>query len=536
MPTRMMLLFVVGALTCSAPRALADPGSGGTQSRNPLINATSGTTANTAVDHLRNWFRAAGRLAGFKEPTLKSYQTQEAATVVFDLVGRRLARGESYDLRDVPVVFEPTTNNMSEEYSRGAAFAKMKELLDRTIAAREAGITDGVFILAHNFILSADENGQRMTQLFIRARKAGVPIMFSYDQAGTLLYGGLTGSVVKQMKEAGVPIISNPSLSGATMDHRKLYFFGTGDGHVVALCGGQGWSVQYSGKDWESLPALPDGKGCLLYGRSESEPWLDHMRLIDGEAALQGALNFLARFVAKIDPAEIHTLLGSSRNQGQEAIGALLQRIFLPELKSAGQQMAVILNNTSWGNRPITEAWYRNLSDPGVTQIRIAMPYITDPVFRGKLRQAVRDAKDLFILIPGQSDNFLAQIGTQYLFRDLIRLHQSMIKEGKRTGQLQLKEWRSARGEPLHIHMKYGIFSRAAKPQEDTIVDGSYNATGLEARVGEVNADIAIQGHDAAAEAAMVFDGYMRAARDSAPSYLRALGGLLTVVILRPAL
>jgi phosphatidylserine/phosphatidylglycerophosphate/cardiolipin synthase-like enzyme len=494
---------------------------------------------NTVMDKIHRFFnKLKDKIAGPEENIKTNYTTREAADIIFSLIASKIVQGKNFKKKEVPMEFEISSNNVSTQYSQGNAFSKLKELIKKATEARKSGVTKGVFIVGHNFILSGEETAQKMSNLLINARNNGVPVLLSYDQFGTHIYASGALPVIDRMRKAGIGILTNASLMGDRMDHRKIYFIGTGDGHVACLAGGQGWCVQYSGKDWDNLPALTDEEGGAAQNGSGDETWMDHMRMVDGEAALQGSLHFIGCFTSQADIEVVIKGLALERLAKPQMkryalVKEALENIFMPKLVQAGNQQAVILTNMTWSKRPITDVWYGCLSDPDVKEIRICMPYITDPVFRAKLKQAVKDGKDVRILIPGISDNFLSQMATKYHFHDLVQIHSELVEKSKNAGTLDLRTYQSKDGDPMMLHMKFGIFIHKVNNKEDTVIDGSYNATALEARAGERNADIMLKGKEPALKAADEFDELFKMAKKYEPS-LKDKAGLPVMIILRP--
>lgn len=203
-------------------------------------------------------------------------------------------------------------------------------------------------------------------------------------------------------------------------------------------------------------------------------------------------------------------------------------------MKHVGSLTAFILTNIFWDQRPITEEWYRNLSDPDVQSIRIVQPYITDPVFRTKLKQAVEAGINIKILFPGKSDSVPSQYATKYFLSDMAKIHASLKAAGRPIGALEFRQWQTADNMPQMIHMKYGIFLHKKAAERDMIIDGSYNATAVEGRSGEVNSDIVVVDHRVAVEAAMVFDDYFNRAGIFDCSAFEKISGAAAAIILRP--
>ncbi len=505
-------------------------------------------TGSCFFDRVRNLFR---NLLGKTPVPRKVWSTDDAVRKVVQLVtdkitdpfvpldcglgNRRVGEvgGEDLHLEEIPHDFTPSTNNSTEQFAQGAGFAKIAGLVERVIRNRRNGNGSGVFIFVHNFILSGDPTGVKMADLFISARHAGVPVLLSYDRFGTLVYDKGGEAQVERMRNAGIGI--GKTAIGQRMDHRKIYFFGTGDGHVIALAGGQGWCEKYSGNGWENLEVVSEKEGTLLYPAGK-EPWLDHMRLLDGEAAYQGAVNFLGMFAANADKEALRRGLGILEYDDPGKVSPRLSGMISIPLAPAGKIEAVILNNVTWDRRPITEKWYQGMGNPDFGDVRIVQPYITDPVFRNKLRELVGQGRNLKILIPGSSDACVAQWATKYLLADLETIREKLIQSGKRAGKLEFREWRTADGTPQMVHMKIGIFINGTNPKEDFVIDGSYNATAVEARSMEKNADILVTDHRAAVEAAEVFDGYFERGAKMVISDSERAKGMATTFILRPFL
>jgi len=503
-------------------------------------------TRNTIVDQIRGFFRDT---LGYSEDVQKTYQTEEAAKKVISLVTKKITDAyvpldcglgnirpenvdnENIDTKEIPRNFVYSTNNRTDQFAQGAAFAKLDELVKRMIQNRKKGLTNGVFIFVHNFILSSESTAQRMTELLISARRARVPVLLSYDQFGTSIYAKGGASMVEKMKKAGIGIAC--VALGQRLDHRKIYFFGTGDGHVTALAGGQGWCDIYGGEDWDKLQPVSEKDGRLLYPAGK-EPWLDHMRLLDGEAAYQGAINFLGMFAQSADKEALRTGLGIVKYDDPGEVSPTITNLLLTKLKHVGNITTMILNNVSWDIRPITEVWYNKLSDPEVQEIRIAQPYITDPVFRDKLKAAVNKGKNIKILVPGTSDCFMAQWATKYLLMEMNDIKKSMENSGKPTGNLEIREWHTGSGIAQMVHMKYGIFIHKTDANKDCIIDGSYNATAAEARSNEKNADILVIDHKTAVEAAAVFDDYFNRANIADYSSINKVKALTVMCVFRP--
>lgn len=523
--------------------AVAQPG------KQDFPKQLSPRSANTTMDKIKGFFDSLkAALGGRKEPS-RVYSTHEGATIVFNSIAGMIAGDEaSVDMQSgnrdskkhaalsrdsVPNEFHPSTNNATDQFGQGAAFAKIRELIIRTRENRKTGLTRGVFILLHNFILSSEETTQKMADLLISARQAGVPLLMSYDQFGSTVYGKGSRPIVEQMIQSGIGVVYIKPFFGERMDHRKIYFFGTGDGHVIAMTGGQGWCDNYAGPGWDTMDPVSEKDGRPSYPAGK-EPWADHMRLLDGEGALQGAISFLGRYSTYATRAILKTGLGIDDSSYRESVYSRLWEMFYPELKHVGSLTAFILTNTSWDHRPVTEEWYRNLSDPDVQSIRIVQPYITDPVFRTKLKQAVETGKNIRILVPGKSDSFPSQYATKYLFSDMAKIHASLKAAGRPVGTLEFRQWQTADNMPQMIHMKYGIFLHKKAAERDMLIDGSYNATAVEGRSGEVNSDIVVVDHRVAVQAAIVFDDYFNHAGTFDCSAFEKISGAAAAIILRP--
>ena len=65
------------------------------------------------------------------------------------------------------------------------------------------------------------------------------------------------------------------------------------------------------------------------------------------------------------------------------------------------------------------------------------------------------------------------------------------------------------------------------------VIDGSYNATSLEARSVERNTDFILFGREAATKAASVFDDYFARAKAAKLSFFDKLRGLPPAIIMR---
>lgn len=499
----------------------------------PAYSFKAGNSKNTLMDRLHSVLhKVREKVYGTPEKLKTDHTTQEASDITLRLIAAKLTEGRNFTKDDVPMTFQISSNNMTRQYRQGNGFSKLKELIEKAEAAGRSGITAGVFIVGHNFMVSEDETGRKMAELLISAKTAGVPVLLSYDHVGTSLYKK-GAPVIKRLKDAGIGLLETASLRSVRPDHRKIFFIGAGDGHVICLAGGQNWAIEYSGKGWDKSPALTNEEAGQQNG-TDDETWMDQMRLLDGEAALQGALHFIGCFASQAGPSVIASGLGLGRDikAGSERVKQALESVFAPRLVKAGDQQAAILTNMNWDNRPLTEVWYNNLSDPDIKEIRIAMPYITDPVFRTKLRQAVRDGKDLKILIPGLNDSNLAQMAAEYQLQELVDLHERLARKGWKTGRLELREWQTKDGKPMMIHLKCGIFIHKVHSSEDTVLDGSYNATALEGRVVEKNADVMLKGRESALQAAYEFDGLFEMAKkyESSP---KSKAGLAALILLR---
>lgn len=487
----------------------------------------------TAMDRLRRWAGKIKSAAGIKSPPAQIYDTREGATQVFSKITAKIERGTDFPAGEIPFDFRMTAHNKIDQYAQGAAFSKLKAEIENAIAAKERG-EKGVFIAGHNFIIGKHETAKKMTDLFLKAHKAGVPVLFSFDQYGTLAYGKGGGDNIRRMEKAGIPLLANRFLLDR-MDHRKIYFIGSGEGRITALTGGQGWENCYAGEGWEDFSPLSEEQGGIDYD-GKNEPWMDHMICLEGEAALQGTLSFLGQYASRCPAQQLAAALKLPEAASPNEIKARLRDTFQPEVKPAGSAQALVLTNRDWNNRPITETWYQKISDPRVTSIRIAMPYLTDPVMRKKLLEAVKAGKDLHILIPGKNDVSQAQSVNKYLFEQLIKTRESMRKRGEKTGKLELKEMLKTNGEPNMMHMKYAIFQHRDHPQADLLIDGSYNATALEGRSGEQNEDFLIQDHKTVETAAQRFDQLAARSRDSRISRADKILGRSFAFILRPIL
>jgi len=500
--------------------------------RDKFRPAKAAIPAYTAADRLRKWAGKIKTLAGIQPEPASVYDTSQAAEIVLSRITDKILRGRHFSTSDVPVNFKMTANNSTQQYAQGAAFAKLKAEIEKAIVNKTKG-SPGVFLAGHNFIIGSGATGQKMTDLFIKAHKAGIPVLFSYDRAGTMVHGKGGEANLNRMKAAGIKVITNlPPID--YLDHRKSYFIGSGDGKVTAFAGGQGWGESYGGKDWDTQAAIPESQGGLIYQNPEDEPWMDHLRMVRGEAALQGAINFLGFFASRCERDELPQALGIKTGGEDQRIKTQLAATFLPKLKPTGKAKVQILTNQNWNQRPITEAWYQKISDPRVSDIRIAMPYLTDPVLREKLTEAVKTGTNLHILIPGKNDTYPAQIANKYLFDRLKAVRQAMEERHEKTGELELKELHKAGGEPNMLHLKYGIFTYREHPEADLLIDGSYNTTAVEGRGWERNQDFLIQDHKAVKEAAQRFDELMAEGRESKTTAKEKLLGLPFVIFLRP--
>jgi phosphatidylserine/phosphatidylglycerophosphate/cardiolipin synthase-like enzyme len=300
----------------------------------------------------------------------------------------------------------------------------------------------------------------------------------TYDAFGTNIYGGGAGDIVRQMLEAGVTVSENSLLKLQRMEHQKIALIDSADGPIY-YTGGQGWDDKYSG--WGAIPAWNDGAFRVL-----------------GDAAVQ-QLAFelwqLAERGVKVVPA------GLNRARAAEY---LARTYFDGAARSAGRTRVTPLNNLTWDERPVSDEIYRRIDDPGVREIRIAMPYVTDPAALSKLRGAVRRGVSVLFLIPGKSDAAPSQVVT-------VEAATGMAREADARTAVQVRTWQTPENGPAMAHQKFIIFirSRAANGRviEGTVVGGSHNLTAVEGRSGEENNDILVEDAQFAGRMSATFDG-----------------------------
>ncbi len=384
-----------------------------------------------------------------------AFSTEQAVERVVALLGEQAAGGR-ISRENAPLRFRPSANNSVEWLREGVPFER--QIADIGRARR--------FVVAHNFILSDQVTGQRMSGALIGAARRGARVAITYDTFGTTAYADGAKRITEDMRRAGIDVVANSLLKLDRMEHQKIVIVDGSEGPIY-YTGGQGWDDKYSG--WGGVQA-----------------WNDGAFRVRGDAAVQ-QLTFelwqLAERGVRLAPGT------SDRGTAKKYI----RDVYFGATRSGpGRTEVTVLNNLTWENRPVSDALYRLIDDPGVREIRVAMPYITDPVAIEKLRNAVRRGASIRVLMPGLSDALPSQLVTEDHAR-------SWAREAAKLGNgatVAIGKWRTPEQGPAMAHQKFLIFvrGRAANGRvlNGTVVGGSHNLTAVEGRSGEENNDILV--------------------------------------------
>ncbi|MBM3266439.1 MAG: phosphatidylserine/phosphatidylglycerophosphate/cardiolipin synthase family protein [Candidatus Sericytochromatia bacterium] len=429
--------------------------------------------------------------------TPRAYSAREAVETVVAALSRQAAGG-GLARQDLPLRFRASENNAVDWLPQGEAFARQMADIER---ARR-------FVIVHNFIISDTITGRRMAGALVAAARRGVRVALTYDTFGTSVYGGGADKIVREMREAGVQVAANSLLKFQRMEHQKIALIDSESGPIY-YTGGQGWDDKYSG--WGAVPAWNDGAFRVLGDAATQQLCFELWQLAE-------------RGVAVVPPGL----------DGSRAAEHLMRTYFGGGGGSPGRKRVTPLNNLTWDMRPVSDELYRRIDDPGVREIRVAMPYVTDPVALSKLRAAVRRNVSVLFLIPGKSDAEPSQIVT-------VDAAAGMAREAGPHTAVQVRSWETPETGPAMAHQKFVVFIRSragsGRVLDGAVVGGSHNLTAVEGRSGEENNDILVEDAEFAGRMSGLFDRqFQQSAVVPLPGV--AMAGIAKIVgtLLRPVM
>jgi len=259
------------------------------------------------------------------------------------------------------------------------------------------------------FILEDDEVGQRFAQALIDKQRQGVQVNLIRDSAGTF---GTPAAFFKEMADSGIQVLEfnpvNPLVSRKVWelnhrDHRKLLIV---DGRT-AFMGGINISSVYSGGSFSqgSRAARPDG----------ASGWRDT------DLQLQGPV------VAELQKLFIATW----ESQKGKPLAA---KNYFPQSASSGRQVVRAIGSSP--DEPYSLIYATLLSAIGCAETSVHLTnayFVPDPQLIAALEAAAARGVDVTLILPGQTDSWLAYHAGRGFYDRLLR---AKVKIYERRGAI----------------------------------------------------------------------------------------------------
>jgi cardiolipin synthase A/B len=259
------------------------------------------------------------------------------------------------------------------------------------------------------FILEDDEVGQRFAQMLIDKQRRGVQVNLIRDSAGTF---GTPAAFFKLMADGGIQVLEfnpvNPLVSRKIWelnqrDHRKLLIV---DGRT-AFMGGINISSVYSGGSFSqgSRPARSSG----------SAGWRDT------DLQLQGPV------VAELQKLFIATW----ESQKGKPLAA---KNYFPQSVSSGGQVVRAIGSSP--DEPYSLIYATLLSAIGCAETSVHLTnayFVPDPQLLAALEAAAARGVDVTLILPGQTDSWLAYHAGRGFYDRLLR---AKVKIYERRGAI----------------------------------------------------------------------------------------------------
>ncbi|VCU69850.1 putative cardiolipin synthase YwiE [Pigmentiphaga humi] len=238
------------------------------------------------------------------------------------------------------------------------------------------------FIHLESYIFEDDDVGNRMAELLMARRAAGVAVAVMVDDVGTI---AVPRELFDRMRGAGIEVVAfnpvNPLAGRGTWSlnersHRKILVV---DG-AVAFVGGINVSDVYS-----SRPVSGSSPGAS--GDRSNAPWRDTHISIRGPAV----------------QAVERVFLEGWRSQNGPELGDI---DFLPPQPRAGPHVVrILVNKPGAGDNHAIYLTLLSAINSAQRSIHITMAYfVPDPAFIEALCEAARRGVDVVLLLPGFSD------------------------------------------------------------------------------------------------------------------------------------
>lgn len=255
------------------------------------------------------------------------------------------------------------------------------------------------------FTFEGDEIGTKLADLLLQKQSEGVQVNIIYDSIGSL---GTPSSFFDRMKKGGIQVLEfNPvkfspwhlpieffrvllRWEPTHRDHRKILVV---DGKV-AFTGGVNISGVYSGR---------------FSGRIEREegekkiPWRDTDVWVEGPAVAEFQKLFLDTWKREEGPA-------------------LAERNYFPHLKAKGSDLVQVVGSTLGSKNRITFIMYVSAITFAETSAHFMNAYfVPDNQTLKALEDAARRGVDVKMILPKETDSWMALYAGQYYYSDLLK-------------------------------------------------------------------------------------------------------------------
>jgi cardiolipin synthase A/B len=251
-----------------------------------------------------------------------------------------------------------------------------------------------------------DETGQKFADLLLQKQQEGVQVNIIYDSVGSHT---TPAAFFQRLRDGGVEVLEfnpiNPLKARgkwrlAKMDHRKIMIV---DGHV-AFTGGVNISQVYS-----------SGLSARREGEDARTPWRDTDVQIEGPAVAEFQKLFLDTW---------------EKQKGAK----LPARNYFPDLKEQGNALVGVLGSTPGEANRITFIMYVAAITFAENSLHMTNAYFDpDRQTIEALEEAAKRGVDVKIILPGTTDENMAQLAGEYFYSRLLK---SGVKLYKRRNAL----------------------------------------------------------------------------------------------------
>ena len=251
-----------------------------------------------------------------------------------------------------------------------------------------------------------DETGQKFADLLLQKQAAGVQVNIIYDSVGSHT---TPAAFFQRLRDGGVEVLEfnpiNPLKARgkwrlAKLDHRKIMIV---DGKV-AFTGGVNLSQVYS-----------SGLSTRREGKDAQTPWRDTDVQIEGPAVAEFQKLFLDTWNEQKGPK-------------------LSARNYFPDLKEEGNALVGVLGSTPGEANRITFIMYVAAITFAENSLHMTNAYFDpDRQTIEALEEAAQRGVDVKIILPGTTDENMAQFAGEYFYSRLLK---SGVKLYKRRDAL----------------------------------------------------------------------------------------------------